>query len=173
MKRNITLTILIILSFLLQTTILSFHNASGFSPNLLMIITMSFGIMRGRREGMLVGFASGFLMDVFFNSLMGPYMFVYMTIGYVNGFFHKDFIMENAMLPVLVITVDEIVYNSLLYVVTYLLRNKTDFFYYFVHVILPETVYTIIVAAIIYRFYVMINKFLKRKPVRKEKRSII
>ena len=75
MKRFITLTILIILSFLLQTTILSFHNASGFSPNLLMIITMSFGIMRGRREGMLVGFASGFLMDVFYNSLMGPYMF--------------------------------------------------------------------------------------------------
>lgn len=173
MKRFITLTILIILSFLLQTTILSFHNASGFSPNLLMIITMSFGIMRGRREGMLVGFASGFLMDVFYNSLMGSYMFIYMTIGYVNGFFHKNFVMENAMLPVLVVTVDEIVYNSLIYVVSYLLRNRTGFFYYFVHVILPETVYTVIVAAVIYRFYVVVNKLLKRRTVRKEKRSIV
>ena len=173
MKRVITLTILIIISFLLQTTILSFHNASGFSPNLLMILTMSFGIMRGRREGLLVGFTCGFLMDVFYNSLMGPYMFLFMTIGYVNGFFHKDFIMENAMLPVLVVTADEIVYNSLIYVVSYLLRNRTGYFYYFVHVILPETVYTVIVAAIIYRFYVVINRILKKKSVRKEKRSII
>jgi rod shape-determining protein MreD len=173
MKRIITLLILIILSFLLQTTILSFHNASGLSPNLLMIITMSFGIMRGRREGMLVGFTGGFLMDVFYNSLMGPYMLLFMTIGYVNGFFHKDFIMDNAMLPVLVITADEIVYNVMIYLFSYLLRNRTDFFYYFVHVLLPETIYTVIVAAVIYRFYVLVNRLLKKKSVRKEKRSII
>ena len=87
--------------------------------------------------------------------------------------FHKNFVMENAMLPVLVVTVDEIVYNSLIYVVSYLLRNRTGFFYYFVHVILPETVYTVIVAAVIYRFYVVVNKLLKRRTVRKEKRSIV
>ena len=172
MRRLVTLTILIIISFLLQTTILSFHDASGFSPNLLMIITMSFGIMRGRREGMLVGFACGFLMDVFFNTLMGPYMLLYMTIGYINGFFHKNFVLENAMLPVLVITVDEIIYNIFIYIFSYLLRNRTEFLYFFVHVILPDTVYTIIVAAIIYRFYIFVNRVLKKKPVRTKKGQI-
>ena len=167
MKRVITILSLIIISFLLQTTLLSFHNASGYSPNLLMIITMSFGIMRGRKEGMLTGFVSGFLMDVFFNDYMGVYMLIFMTIGYVNGFFHKNFILENAFLPVCIISADEIVFNTVIYLALYLLRNRTDFMYYLINVILPETILTVIATIIIYRFYVIINRRLKKSENKK------
>ncbi len=167
MKRVITILILIIISFLLQTTVLSFHNASGYSPNLLMIITMSFGIMRGRREGLLTGFASGFLMDVFFSDIMGIYMLIFMTIGYINGFFHKNFVLENAFLPVCIITADEIVFNTIIYLAMYLLRNRTDFMYYFINIILPETILTVIATIIIYRFYVFVNRRLKNSVNKK------
>ena len=167
MKRVITILSLIIISFLLQTTLLSFHNASGYSPNLLMIITMSFGIMRGRKEGMLTGFVSGFLMDVFFNDYMGVYMLIFMTIGYVNGFFHKNFILENAFLPVCIISADEIVFNTVIYLALYLLRNRTDYMYYLINVILPETILTVIATIIIYRFYVIINRRLKKSENKK------
>lgn len=163
MRRVITIFILIIISFLFQTTILSFHDAAGFSPNLLMIITMSFGVMRGRREGMLTGLVSGFFMDVFFNTLLGPYMLLYMTIGYINGFFHKSFILENALLPVLIMFADEITFNTVVFIATYLMRNRTDYLYFFVHVIMPETVATIIFTVIIYRIYVKVNKSLKKR----------
>ena len=65
MKRCITIGIIIIICFLCQTTVFHFLELSGVVPNLLLIVTMSFGLMRGRREGLLVGFFSGILVDIF------------------------------------------------------------------------------------------------------------
>lgn len=73
MRRSFVILLLIIISFLLQSVIFSYHNVRGIAPNLLLIVTMSFGIMRGRREGLLTGFVSGFLYDIFFGTLLGPY----------------------------------------------------------------------------------------------------
>ena len=81
MLRIIVLGILIVINFTLQSTLFGFHDINSITPNLLLILTMSFGLMRGRREGMLVGFFSGFLVDSFFSSVLGPYMLLYMIIG--------------------------------------------------------------------------------------------
>ena len=102
MRRVLTIFVLILISFLLQSALFSFQNITGYAPNLMLILTMSFGIMRGRREGLLTGFVCGFLYDVFFgNGLIGPYMLIFMFIGYFNGSFHKDFLMEDILLPLL------------------------------------------------------------------------
>ncbi len=163
MRRVIVIALLIITSFVLQTTVFNFHDLTGVSPDLLMIITMSFGIMRGRREGMLTGFFCGMLYDIFYGTLMGPYMFLYMVIGYVNGFFHKNYLMEDVMFPVFIITVDEFVKEFIVYIFAFLLRNRLETGYYILHFILPKTFYTVLMTVIIYRIYVRINKYLKKK----------
>ena len=61
MRRVLTLAVLIIINFTLQSTIFGFHDINCITPNLLLILTMSFGLMRGRKEGLLVGFFSGFM----------------------------------------------------------------------------------------------------------------
>nr|MCR5214781.1 rod shape-determining protein MreD [Eubacterium sp.] len=87
MRRAITIFILIIISFLLQSVLFSFDNVRGIAPNLMMILTMSFAVMRGRKEGLITGFICGFLYDIFFGTLIGPYSFLFMLIGYLNGAF--------------------------------------------------------------------------------------
>jgi len=163
MRRVITLGLLIIINFSLQSTIFGFHDVSSISPNLMLILTMSFGLMRGRREGMLVGFFCGFLIDCFFSSVMGFYMFLYMIIGYVNGFFHKNYMIEDVLLPLIVIIVDEIVFNSVIFLIFFFLQNRLQFNGYFIKIILPETLCTALLTIIVYKFYVFINKRLKRK----------
>ena len=61
LKRIIVLGILIIICFVLQTSLLPFIEIANINPNLLLILTVSFGLMRGRMEGMFVGFFCGFL----------------------------------------------------------------------------------------------------------------
>lgn len=163
MRRVITLFILIILCFLLQTTAFSFHDITGSAPNLMLVLTMSFGLMRGRKEGMLVGFFCGFLYDCFLGTLIGPYMLLYMFTGYVNGFFHKNYQVEDVMLPVIIIVLDEIVFNLLIYVFSFVLRNRLDFTFYLTKVILPQILYTLLATIILYRIFVRINKYLKKK----------
>ena len=103
LKRIITLAILIVINFVLQSTVFGFHSLSVITPNLLLILTMSFGLMRGRKEGLLVGACSGLLVDIFFSSILGPYMLLYMFIGYINGFFHKNYMIEDVLLPLIVL----------------------------------------------------------------------
>ena len=130
-RRIFTLALLIIINFVLQSTLFGYHSAHSITPNLLLILTMSFGVMRGRKEGILVGFFCGLLVDCFFNTLIGPYMLIYMTIGYVNGFFHKNYMIEDVLFPFIVIIVDDFVFNSLVYVFYFMLRNKLNYGSYF------------------------------------------
>ncbi len=163
MRRVITLTILLILSFLLQTTVFSLHDITSASPNLMLILTMSFGIMRGRREGMLTGFFSGLLYDLFFGSWLGLYAFFYMCIGYVNGTFHKNYLMEDVGLPVFIIILDQLFLDLVVFTGNFLLRNRLDLGFYFVHRMLPQLLYDVLITVLVYRLYLRINRRIKRK----------
>ena len=91
MLRRIVVLIIVIVGFLLQGTVFSGISMGGIVPNILIIITSSFGFMRGKNEGMLIGFLCGLIMDVFFGDILGFYALVYLVIGYLNGFFRSIF----------------------------------------------------------------------------------
>ncbi len=162
MKRCITIGIIIIICFLFQSTICHYIELAGVVPNLLLIVTMSFGLMRGRREGMLVGFFSGLLIDIFFGSVLGPYALIYMTLGYINGFFHRIYYVEDVLLPMLMITLNDLFFNLIVYLIYFLLRNKLHFGEYLMTIILPEMLYTILVTLFFYKLLVRINRYLKK-----------
>ncbi len=162
MKRCITIGILIIACFLCQSTLFHYLELAGVVPNLLLIITMSFGLMRGRKEGLLVGFFSGLLVDVFSGTVIGPFAFLYMTLGYANGFFHRIYYVEDVLLPMFMITVNDFLFNVSVYFVYFMLRNKLQFSEYLVKIILPEMIYTILITLFFYKILVRINLRLKR-----------
>ncbi len=162
MRRIITLGILIIISFVLQSALFPFIEVSGASPNLLLILTVSFGLMRGRKEGMLVGFFCGFLYDLFFGFAVGPYMIIYMLIGYCNGFFHRFYLVEDILLPIIIITVDDFIFNFITFIIFFVMRNRLNFSTYMKDIILPEMIYTAILTLIVFKLFVYINKRLKR-----------
>lgn len=162
MKRCITIGIIIIVCFLCQSTVFHYFELAGVVPNLMLIVTASFGLMRGRREGLLVGFFSGLLIDVFFGSVMGPFAFIYMTLGYINGFFHRIYYVEDVLLPMIVITVNDFVYSIVVYILYFMLRNKLNFSEYLSDVVLPEMIYTIVITLFFYKLLVRINLRLKK-----------
>lgn len=163
MRRFIIQLLIILICFLLQTSLFRYLDLADIVPNLLLIPTMSFGMMRGRKEGMLVGFFSGLLLDLFYGAMIGPYALLYMYLGYINGFFHRVYYMEDILLPMLMAGANDLVYNIIVYIFAYLLRNRLDIGFYLIHVILPEMVYTMIMTLFIYKPLVRINRWLKKK----------
>ncbi|MEG2985950.1 MAG: rod shape-determining protein MreD [Lachnospiraceae bacterium] len=169
MRRKITIATMIIICFLLEGTL--FHRLSfgSITPNLMIVLTSSFGFMRGSKEGMFVGFFSGLLMDTFFcfGTLFGFYALLYMVIGYINGLFQRLFYDEDVKLPLVLIAASELVYGVVIYLFLFLMRSKFEFGYYLGHVIIPELVYTILVTVVLYRIILKINRRLEAE----EKRS--
>lgn len=157
MRRVITVGLLIIACFLLQSSVFTQLDLGGITPNLLIVLTASFGFMRGEKEGMFIGFICGLLMDIFFAEYMGLYSLVYLNIGFLNGKFKKIFYPDDIKLPISLIVVSDLVYGLVCYI-SFLLRGKFHFGYYFVHIVLPEVVYTIIITIALYPLILIINK---------------
>lgn len=167
MNRKIVVSLLIIICFCLQCTLFKALSLGYITPNLLIIVTSSFGLMRGKKEGLVIGFFCGFLVDIFFGDVLGFYALIYMYIGYLNGFFNKIFYDEDIKLPMILITVSDLFYGLIIYIFLFLLRTRLDFVYYFSHIIIPEVVYTIVITVVFYRIIRAIN----RKLEAREKRS--
>ena len=64
MLRKITMAVMLLFCFLLQTTLFRSLAFAGIVPNLLIVLTSSFGFMRGEKEGLLIGFFAGLLCDI-------------------------------------------------------------------------------------------------------------
>ena len=77
--------IFVILSFILQTTVFRIIDFGGITPNLLLIFTTSTAFIKGDKPGLLVGFFSGLLVDIFFGNYIGFFALIYMYIGFIVG----------------------------------------------------------------------------------------
>lgn len=154
--------------FLLQCTVFKALSFGGISPNLLLIVTTSIGFMRGEKQGLLAGFLSGLFVDIFFGDVIGLYAMIYMHIGYLNGKFSRIFYPEDIKLPLALITLSDLSYGMLCYIVLFLLRGRLNFPYFFLHIILPETVYTLFMSIILYPILLYLYKLLNVEEDRSE-----
>ncbi len=172
MKRFIVSVLLIIICFLLQTTVFKGVAFGGIVPNLMIVLTASFGFMRGKKTGLIMGFCCGFLCDIFFGSVLGLNAMIYMYIGYANGKFSRIFFPDDIKLPLVLILVSDLVYGFLYYIILFLMRGRFNISYYAVHIILPEVVYTILVTLLLYPLVLWINKKIEVSEKRSERKFV-
>lgn len=160
--------VLIIILFLLQTAVFPGVLPLHVLPNLLIIVTASHGFMKGENTGIVVGFVCGLLYDMFFGEVIGFHALLYLYVGFINGKFSRVFYPEDIKLPLALITVSDLTYGLLCYIFLFLVWGKLDFPYYFVHVILPEMIITLVATLI---FYPVILKLHEALRIRQRKRE--
>ncbi len=168
MKKVITTVFLIFIGFILQCTVFRALAIQGIVPNILIILTACSGFMHGERYGVFTGFFCGLLLDLFFFEIIGFYALLYMYIGYMNGLFHNIFYPDDIKLPLIMITVSDLLYSIVVYGLMFMLRSRFDFGYYLLNIILPELVYTVFVAVVIYPLLLLITDLFRRAERRKE-----
>ncbi len=157
MLRKFVVALFVLVSFILQCSVFNHIAFAGIIPNMMIVLTASFGFMRGEKEGLVIGFFCGLLNDVFFGSFLGFYALVLMYIGYLNGKFSRIFYPEDIKLPIALIVTSDLSYGTLCYLLLFMLRGKFQFTYYFLHVILPEVLYTVLVTLFLYPLILYVN----------------
>lgn len=166
MKRKVITFFIILISFLLQSTLFVKLKFGAVSPNLMLVVTSSFGFMRGRKSGMAVGAISGLFVDIFWGQLLGFHTLLYTMIGYLNGSFERLFYDEDVKLPIVLISASEFLYGICIYVFVYMLQGDFAFGTYLFSIIIPELVYTILVTLILYQVILHINRKLESEEQR-------
>jgi len=129
----------------------------------MIILTTSIALIRGNTEGMVVGFFSGLMLDVLYSNYLGIYALIYLVLGFIFGFFNKIYYQEDITLPIILIALSDFMYGICIYVFFFLINGRFEFFYYFQKIILPETVYTVIIAIFSYRIVLRVCGKLDKK----------
>lgn len=172
MLRKFVVTLFVLVSFILQCSVFSHIAFAGIIPNMMIVLTASFGFMRGEKEGLVIGFFCGLLNDIFFGSFLGFYALVLMYIGYLNGKFSRIFYPEDIKLPIALIITSDLSYGTICYILLFMLQGKFQFTYYFSHVILPEVLYTIVVTLFLYPLILKVNGKLEARERRRAQRYV-
>lgn len=159
--RAFVMALVIYVNFLLQTTLFKYISIFGVKPVTVLLIVISYAILRGDVEGALVGFFAGLLQDIFFMPYIGLCALLCALTGYFCGKPFKDFFRENYMLPVLLTLVSVSVYECVFYFINFSLQGRL--FYYFRSLILPETIYTMLLAIPVYRIIYGVNRRLEAR----------
>lgn len=157
MKNKCILFLTAVACFFLQSTLLQKIAIGSISPNLLVIFVVSVGLMRGSKTAMFAGFFTGLLDDLCFGGVVGLNAFLYMAIGCLCGFSCKIYYDNNIKVPVILVTINDLVYNMGIFVFTFLLRGRIHFLFYLQRIIIPELIYTILLTVITYKIFYFIN----------------
>ncbi|MBQ2287381.1 MAG: rod shape-determining protein MreD [Lachnospiraceae bacterium] len=162
MRRILFYIAMVIVGYFLQTGIFTELALGGIVPNLFVICTVSIGMIRGKKEGCLIGFVFGILMDALYAMYFGVYALLLAIMGYVAGYVQQIFYEEDMTLPIVMIGLADLLYGIIIFLFSFFPRGRTNFLFYLGHIILPETIYTLILAVFIYRLITFINRKIEK-----------
>ena len=106
------MAILIFVTVIAQCLLFQVFEIASIKPNLLLILTCSFGLMRGRTSGLLTGFFSGLTLDILFPGQLGMQALIYMWIGYFSGYCYRIFYDDDIKTPRMLVTIGDLVYGK-------------------------------------------------------------
>ncbi len=162
MKRKIIEFLLVFICFIFQCTFFKTISLGGIVPNLMIVLTAAFGFMKGSSEGMFVGVIAGLFTDILYgNGIIGLFTLLYSCIGYGNGLFHRMIYKEDVKFPLMLVALSDFFYCFANYVLFFLLRAKLDLVYYFLHIMLPEMIYTVFITIMFYRLLLSLETVLE------------
>lgn len=168
MRRILANLLLMVLAFTIQTCIFPMIPFLSAAPNLLLILTFSFGFIHGSWAGMLYGLFAGLLSDLFYSGPFGFYMLIFVYIGYVNGICTKYYYEDYITLPLILCVVNELAYNLYMYVFRFLIRGKLNLFFYFREIMIPEIIFSVVTTLFIYRLFLFTSRRLEEMEKRRD-----
>lgn len=168
--RNGAIIVLTILAaFIIQTSILPAVAIGDITPNLMLIVVTSYSFMLGDRPGIIVGCTAGIVQDIFYGQVLGFSGMVFALIAYVCGKFKNLLYVEDLSFPLLMIAVSDLAYGFINYIFLFLMRNRLYIRFFFRTMVLPETIYTVLIGIIVYPLLAL----LYRKVLRPKRRNLM
>ena len=162
MRRTIANLAFLMVVFAVQNCIFPFIPFLSAAPNLVLILTFSYSFIYGPRSGIFYGLAAGFLMDLFYSSgAFGFFSLFFLWIGWMNGCLSKYYYENYITLPLFLCTINEFLYNLYIYFFRFFIRAKMQFGYYFLHIIVPEIIISLLFTLLIDRFFLWYNRKLE------------
>ncbi|WP_245592044.1 rod shape-determining protein MreD [Clostridiisalibacter paucivorans] len=143
--------IVILLNFVIQTTIFEHIAVYSVLPNTALIIVIIFAILREKRQGAIIGIITGFLYDMLFYDVVGTHSLVYFLIAYSYGSINNKFFRNSPFTAAVFTFIGTILSHLLYYIIMYIFGVNMEFILLLRRVIIVESIYNSILSIFIFK----------------------
>ena len=147
---NISLIIVFIIIYLLQTTFFTSFTIAEIKPNLFIILMLYIGLYIGRSYGIIYGIIYGIFIDIWIGRNIGITSICLAFIGFLGGVFDKNFSKDSRITILLMGTICTVLYEVALYILRNIIIGIDAEVIEFLRILLIEVIYNILLLIILY-----------------------
>lgn len=140
----------LILAFAIQTAVAPIISPFGLKPDLILLMVIAIGLIKGPVMGMGFGLVGGFLLDCLAGHIIGPHAFANMVIGLSCGLMEKTIFKDNLLVPSLTAWVGTLIQELLVSLILLAFRWNTLFFLDLWRYTIPLMFYHALLAPAVY-----------------------
>ena len=156
MKKFSLMAALIVIGFIVQTSLLSFFNIFGVVPNLSLVLLVVFSMMSNGITGGILGIITGAMYDAMIYDVFGVYILVYFLIGSIIGTYTGDILKENYTAYMAVSAISTVCMHFLLYLILFFLRFRVENAINIVKGILLEIILNTVLIIFVHKLIIII-----------------
>ena len=153
MKKAITIIWMIVASiiiYLLQANFFSWFNIAGVKPNLFVILILFIGLFSNSKVALIYGILFGFFLDVVIGKNIGTTSIMLGLIGFLGGYFDKNFSKESKITIMLMVVGSTCIYEIGIYIFNIIRLSINVEILTFIKILAIELVFNVILTIILY-----------------------
>ncbi|WIV10599.1 rod shape-determining protein MreD [Proteiniborus sp. MB09-C3] len=156
--RYFIIAIIVLVNFLIKSTILHHISVFGVVPNTSLIIIVCLSLLAGKKTGSVLGLILGLLEDMFFYEVIGVHALIYFIIGYLIGLTDKKVFKENLFLPFVFTVLSTFAFHVVYYVFMYFLSINVDFISLLKDIVIIETILNSVLSVFFYKQFLKLYR---------------
>jgi rod shape-determining protein MreD len=134
---------------ILQSTLVSHFRIWGVFADLPLLVVVSWGVLRGPREGLIWGFLAGLLLDIFSGAPFGAATFGLMAVGLLSGLVKSAVFQSRIVLPMLAVLLATIIYDIIFLIVVWISGYPVAWLDSLFRLVLPSAVLNTVLTPVI------------------------
>lgn len=155
--KHLILGLIVIISYVLQLTLIPEFSVFGVQANLLLVVTLSIAFLFGTVDGAIAGLIIGLLIDLYQGRSIGICAITFFYLGIFVGSFNKKFFKDNYLIVLIIMICSTIIYETILYSFSILMYSQHFMFLYFMKNLFIAVVCNLIISIIVYPVLLKLN----------------
>jgi rod shape-determining protein MreD len=156
---------LLILAALVQATLSPYLKVSGVHPDLVLLLVISWTVLRGLEEGATWALIGGLSLDFLSGAPFGVFSLSLLGVAFLASLFHGRTFGSTVVLPLILVFPLSLFFNAMALLLLTTLGhpvNWTDAFFY---ILIPNAIYNSGVMMIIFPLLYLLNRRLNPQPI--------
>lgn len=155
MKR-LLMFLLIFLGVIFQTTLLSFFNIRGVTPNIVILLLIIFSLNSDFLTSIALGIFAGILTDFLMLNTIGINILSYFIIVYICNFLRHEMDLDKKIVYVATVIVATLIYHGITLFIMFFLGYDVSNLYYIAEKIIIQSIMNLLLFFCINKFVIFI-----------------